>query len=1331
MKKAILIMSVLFSSWYYSQEVVETYSTRGKYNGRYSQDVKGYKVGLINSNGDTIVPPLYESIHMPINGSPLIPVFVNDSTICYYDLKGKMVVKPHLNYINTFQDGSEADYLYSEYFIENRNFLCVKKGKGVNVEFYISSPSSSRIYKLSDRYNGFLGRIGFSTYPFENGYLMIADDWSSYSVIDTNGQKVVSITNEFLSIRDEFPTRKLEFGYGKNEYPVFLAAKSYSGTPPFFVVRLLEQSRKKDVAKRFYEVYDRDKRLMERVENFDYKESEPANIIAKHEKLGGYKKIFKKEKTETIDATPKVQYKLKCKDGKPGGIGMTDQAGNVVIPGKYDIMYTSSALTMAGFVAGCNYDFKERSFTIDMYDTLGKFQFSFDKKLTRFKSHKFNKEYELPANEYEWWSGKGIWLDIPDLFFGKIYGTSSYFMDEGFIVNKKHQKVNETKFTHVNCDLGCGFMQAKDSLGNIHILKDDASTAFVLKAKEFLFEEGDKQRSFASPTPFNFYPTEKIIGVRCQLVKTEPREGEVFISEGKHKGVRYKYYDSYFDMNGKQVSMDKGMNYSQSGSYICKESAIINRYPELKTLVGYAEAQDPEYFNRINAAKLNSKSSSSGDNEIKVEDIAPESGLAKKIVLRLYSKTSQSSVTRTEQTFSGLAVNVYESKTTNYSSTQSVGVWRTVNCFTKTKDGIIKQKAPSDYDLGLGDRNEMKREYSDYLKYKNDKNVLVFNSYNEMLEKAKAYGIVKLFPSENEDYGLLQMYHKGNYSVSNHKLLRDGEKYTGMMNGYSPNGHGTKYLGDRIISGNWKNGSPQETMTVQFSTGDKYIGELDDRYMHGNGTYYYKSGEVYTGEFANDELHGYGEYTRKDGTKRKGFLIKDKFSEDVSEITHALLSNSIKTNTIAVNKALQFSHYGSEFTQMYNPLHKIDSTYTMEFWIRMKNSYKENIDQNIVSCMGDKKGYSLSTSNGDVFFQFYHMGNLVTHYSVTIASKQTIDDNKWHHLAIVFKPNQMSLYVDGYLAQSIENRMSIDPYNGGIVFGKTYDKSNYTGEIDEIRFWNVAKDIESIRENMYSCFSTKQNGLLFYYNFSDVDTVRKIIKDVSGNNANAIAKEIEFIESGANHLALPCIDAPEIKARRKLYMDKVKVDLDDLEKQAAAKNIYEGPYVNGKRHGKGKYTYSSGKVYEGDFFEDKFQGNGKMTYTDGSYYEGEFVNNLFEGEGTYYYANGTKYVGHFVEGMFSGKGKKLYKDGTMYEGDFLNDEYNGKGIYYFWNGDRYEGDFKAEKKTGLGTYYFKNGNKYVGNFADGMFEGEGTMYYSNGKIEKCIYSQDKCVTPIK
>ena len=123
-------MSVLFSSWYYSQEVVETYSTRGKYNGRYSQDVKGYKVGLINSNGDTIVPPLYESIHMPINGSPLIPVFVNDSTICYYDLKGKMVVKPHLNYINTFQDGSEADYLYSEYFIENRNFSMCEKGKG-------------------------------------------------------------------------------------------------------------------------------------------------------------------------------------------------------------------------------------------------------------------------------------------------------------------------------------------------------------------------------------------------------------------------------------------------------------------------------------------------------------------------------------------------------------------------------------------------------------------------------------------------------------------------------------------------------------------------------------------------------------------------------------------------------------------------------------------------------------------------------------------------------------------------------------------------------------------------------------------------------------------------------------------------------------------------------------------------------------------------------------------------------------------------------------------------------------------------------------------------
>jgi hypothetical protein len=40
-------------------------------------------------------------------------------------------------------------------------------------------------------------------------------------------------------------------------------------------------------------------------------------------------------------------------------------------------------------------------------------------------------------------------------------------------------------------------------------------------------------------------------------------------------------------------------------------------------------------------------------------------------------------------------------------------------------------------------------------------------------------------------------------------------------------------------------------------------------------------------------------------------------------------------------------------------------------------------------------------------------------------------------------------------------------------------------------------------------------------------------------------------------------------------------------------DVYTGNFVNGKFHGKGKYTFADGTVYEGDFARDRFIRNKK------------------------------------------------------------------------------------------------------------------------------------------
>ena len=82
--------------------------------------------------------------------------------------------------------------------------------------------------------------------------------------------------------------------------------------------------------------------------------------------------------------------------------------------------------------------------------------------------------------------------------------------------------------------------------------------------------------------------------------------------------------------------------------------------------------------------------------------------------------------------------------------------------------------------------------------------------------------------------------------------------------------------------------------------------------------------------------------------------------------------------------------------------------------------------------------------------------------------------------------------------------------------------------------------------------------------------------------------------------------------------------------------IFEGEYINGKRHGKGKEYYYDGKLkFEGEYLNGKkWNGKGKE----------------------YYYCNDElKFEGEYLNGERNGKGKEYDDDGKIiFEGEYLN-----------------------------------------------------------------------------
>ena len=208
----------------------------------------------------------------------------------------------------------------------------------------------------------------------------------------------------------------------------------------------------------------------------------------------------------------------------------------------------------------------------------------------------------------------------------------------------------------------------------------------------------------------------------------------------------------------------------------------------------------------------------------------------------------------------------------------------------------------------------------------------------------------------------------------------------------------------------------------------------------------------------------------------------------------------------------------------------------------------------------------------------------------------------------------------------------------------------------------------------------------------------------------------------------------------KLLQNKLEIDLDSFEdiskrykiapltgkgKEYTSSNkkilLYEGEYLNGKRHGKGKEYFDNGKIeYEGEYLNGERSGKGK------EYYKVYFG----VGQSIYYFVK-LKYEGEYLHGKMHGKGKlysPINEDKLQFQGEFRNGkkwdgkiyDYCGKVEYEIKNGNgigeimlvnysdevgdcHYIGEYKNGERNGKGKEY--DGSSYL------IYEGE----YLNGK----------------
>ncbi len=99
-----------------------------------------------------------------------------------------------------------------------------------------------------------------------------------------------------------------------------------------------------------------------------------------------------------------------------------------------------------------------------------------------------------------------------------------------------------------------------------------------------------------------------------------------------------------------------------------------------------------------------------------------------------------------------------------------------------------------------------------------------------------------------------------------------------------------------------------------------------------------------------------------------------------------------------------------------------------------------------------------------------------------------LNDGRWHHVAMVVNrsTNNVQLIVDGNVEANVTNAAVSNNVNSGTPIYLGAERSPvlyFGGSMDEVRIWNVARSLESIRANRFATVPANSSGLVAYYSF--------------------------------------------------------------------------------------------------------------------------------------------------------------------------------------------------------------------------------------------------------
>lgn len=329
----------------------------------------------------------------------------------------------------------------------------------------------------------------------------------------------------------------------------------------------------------------------------------------------------------------------------------------------------------------------------------------------------------------------------------------------------------------------------------------------------------------------------------------------------------------------------------------------------------------------------------------------------------------------------------------------------------------------------------------------------------------------------------------------------------GTLNNFALTGTSSNWLaGSPVVSGSVVPSNPGVTTPVVYNQGDTATPLTATVGTNGTGLLWYTTATGGTGSTT----------APTPSTATAGSISYWVSSTNTNGCESERVEIVVTVNAVTPATHLDFDGVNDYVSANNNLLPFGNSSRTVEAWVKTSTSTVGTIVNYGNQSTNQRFGVLLDGSGRVLVIGEFN------DYTTTTS----INDNNWHHVAVTFDGNLLTVYVDGVNVGTTNKTYATtgDLIGIGSTYRTTFWGELLDGEIDEVRIWNIARAQSDIQDNMNCELEGTETGLVSYYKFNQGNdgsnnSTETTLSDTSSNGNNGTLNNFTLNSATSNWLA--------------------------------------------------------------------------------------------------------------------------------------------------------------------------------------------------------------------